>query len=425
MPDNSLVENLTNPNAFMIIPVILCGGSGTRLWPLSRPSYPKQFLDLTGSGESMLQQTVSRLAGLPRLGSALFMCNNENRFLVAQQMLEINAEVEAILLEPEARNTAPAVACAALHAVRQDPAAMLLVLPADHLVADTAALHRALARAEQAAEQGYLVTFGVVPNQPETGYGYIRKAGALGNEGVSEIEEFVEKPDLATAQGYLKDGSYLWNSGMFLFKAARYIEEIGQHAPAILRACEAALDASRRDLDFTCLDAESFARSPSDSIDYAVMEKSAKRAVVDLDAGWSDVGSWSSLHEVQPADAQGNVAVGDVVAIDTKNSYLHSEHRLLTTLGVDGLVVVETADAVLVAARDKVQDVKKIVGALQKAGREEGESHKIVYRPWGCYETISMAGRFQVKKIIVSPGQKLSLQKHHHRAEHWVVVSGT
>ncbi|MBT8150678.1 MAG: mannose-1-phosphate guanylyltransferase/mannose-6-phosphate isomerase [Gammaproteobacteria bacterium] len=409
----------------MITPVILCGGSGTRLWPLSRPAYPKQFLDLTGSGSSMLQQTVQRLTGLPRLGGALFVCNNENRFLVAQQMQDISASVDAILLEPAARNTAPAVCCAALHALQNDSEATLLVLPADHLVADAHALQQALLLAEQAANQDYLVTFGVVPDQPETGYGYIRKSGDTGVAGASEIAEFVEKPDLATAQAYLADGSYLWNSGMFMFRAARYIEEIGARAPDILAACEKAVAASRRDLDFTCLDADAFASCPSDSIDYAVMEKSARRAVVDLDAGWSDVGSWSSLHEVQPADGNGNVAVGDVLAIETNNSYLHSEHRLLATLGVQDLVVVETADAVLVADRNKVQDVKKIVSQLQASGRGEGDTHKIVYRPWGSYETISLADRFQVKKIIVSPGHKLSLQKHHHRAEHWVVVSGT
>ena len=409
----------------MLVPVILCGGSGTRLWPLSRKVYPKQFLDLADSGYSMLQETLLRLQGVPGLAAAVVMCNNENRFLVAQQMQEIDADINAILLEPVAKNTAPAVTCAALHMAATEPSSQLLVLPADHLVTDRMALHSALQVAGEAAVQDQLVTFGVVPSHAETGYGYIRKGEPLQGLAASRIEEFVEKPDKPTAEGYLAAGNYLWNSGMFMFSAQRYLDEIGRHAPTMLEACRAALAKARRDLDFTCLDADSFAACPADSIDYAVMEKARQRAVVDLDAGWSDVGSWSSLWDVKQKDDAGNVQVGDVLALDTHSSYIHSEHRLVATLGIDDAVVIETADAVLVADRKRVQDVKAVVSQLQASGRDEGSTHKVVYRPWGSYETITLSDRFQVKKIIVTPGHKLSLQKHHHRAEHWIVVAGT
>ena len=409
----------------MIIPVILCGGSGTRLWPLSRKAYPKQFIDLTGSGRSMLQETWLRLQGVPDLGAAVIMCNAENRFLVAQQMQDVGADLDAVILEPCAKNTAPAVTCAALHIAASNPDATMLVLPADHLITNEAALHESLLAASAAAEQSHLVTFGVVPTHAETGYGYIRKTEPLEGLLASGIEEFVEKPDLATAQQYLAGGNYLWNSGMFMFKAARYLEEIGEQAPTILDACKLAVDHARRDLDFTCLDDVSFNACPEDSIDYAVMEKASARAVVDLDAGWSDVGSWSSLWDVKQKDSAGNVSIGDVVALDTSDSYVHSEHRLIATLGIHNAVIIETADAVLVADRDRVQDVKAVVSQLKSSGRDEGTTHKIVYRPWGSYETICLSERFQVKKIIVTPGHKLSLQKHHHRAEHWIVVAGT
>ncbi|MDA8789364.1 mannose-1-phosphate guanylyltransferase/mannose-6-phosphate isomerase [Pseudomonadales bacterium] len=409
----------------MIIPVILCGGSGTRLWPLSRKAYPKQFIDLTGSGRSMLQETWLRLQGVPDLGAAVIMCNAENRFLVAQQMQDIGADLDAVILEPCAKNTAPAVTCAALHIAASNPDATMLVLPADHLITNEAALHESLLAASAAAEQSHLVTFGVVPTHAETGYGYICKTKSLAGLLASGIEEFVEKPDLATAQQYLAGGNYLWNSGMFMFKAARYLEEIGEQAPTILDACKLAVDHARRDLDFTCLDDASFNACPEDSIDYAVMEKASARAVVDLDAGWSDVGSWSSLWDVKQKDSAGNVSIGDVVALDTSDSYVHSEHRLIATLGIHNAVIIETADAVLVADRERVQDVKAVVSQLKSSGRDEGTTHKIVYRPWGSYETICLSERFQVKKIIVTPGHKLSLQKHHHRAEHWIVVAGT
>ncbi len=409
----------------MIIPVILCGGSGTRLWPLSRKAYPKQFIDLTGSGRSMLQETWLRLQGVPDLGAAVIMCNAENRFLVAQQMQDIGADLDAVILEPCAKNTAPAVTCAALHIAASNPDATMLVLPADHLITNEAALHESLLAASAAAEQSHLVTFGVVPTHAETGYGYICKTKSLAGLLASGIEEFVEKPDLVTAQQYLAGGNYLWNSGMFMFKAARYLEEIGEQAPKILDACKLAVDHARRDLDFTCLDDASFNACPEDSIDYAVMEKASARAVVDLDAGWSDVGSWSSLWDVKQKDSAGNVSIGDVVALDTSDSYVHSEHRLVATLGIHNAVIIETADAVLVADRERVQDVKAVVSQLKSSGRDEGTTHKIVYRPWGSYETICLSERFQVKKIIVTPGHKLSLQKHHHRAEHWIVVAGT
>jgi len=409
----------------MIIPVILCGGSGTRLWPLSRKAYPKQFIDLTGSGRSMLQETWLRLQGVPDLGAAVIMCNAENRFLVAQQMQDIGADLDAVILEPCAKNTAPAVTCAALHIAASNPDATMLVLPADHLITNEAALHESLLAASAAAEQSHLVTFGVVPTHAETGYGYICKTKSLAGLLASGIEEFVEKPDLVTAQQYLAGGNYLWNSGMFMFKAARYLEEIGEQAPKILDACKLAVDHARRDLDFTCLDDASFNACPEDSIDYAVMEKASARAVVDLDAGWSDVGSWSSLWDVKQKDSAGNVSIGDVVALDTSDSYVHSEHRLIATLGIHNAVIIETADAVLVADRERVQDVKAVVSQLKSSGRDEGTTHKIVYRPWGSYETICLSERFQVKKIIVTPGHKLSLQKHHHRAEHWIVVAGT
>ena len=409
----------------MIIPVILCGGSGTRLWPLSRKAYPKQFIDLTGSGRSMLQETWLRLQGVPDLGAAVIMCNAENRFLVAQQMQDIGADLDAVILEPCAKNTAPAVTCAALHIAASNPDATMLVLPADHLITNEAALHESLLAASAAAEQSHLVTFGVVPTHAETGYGYICKTKSLAGLLASGIEEFVEKPDLVTAQQYLAGGNYLWNSGMFMFKAARYLEEIGEQAPTILDACKLAVDHARRDLDFTCLDDASFNACPEDSIDYAVMEKASARAVVDLDAGWSDVGSWSSLWDVKQKDSAGNVSIGDVVALDTSDSYVHSEHRLVATLGIHNAVIIETADAVLVADRERVQDVKAVVSQLKSSGRDEGTTHKIVYRPWGSYETICLSERFQVKKIIVTPGHKLSLQKHHHRAEHWIVVAGT
>lgn len=409
----------------MLHPVIMCGGVGTRLWPLSRKAYPKQFLDLTGSGVSMLQATVERTKNVADVAGVIAVCNIEHRFLVAQQFVDIAADVGAIILEPCAKNTAPAVTIAAMQALRDDPDAMLLVLPADHIIVDQTVFLTALSKAVEAANQERLVTFGVVPQHPETGFGYIKQGSENLADGVRDIAEFKEKPDLTTAQQYVSSGNYRWNSGMFVFKARRFLDEISQHAPDIYAACEQSINAARKDMDFTCLDESAFSACPSDSIDYAVMEKAKRCAVVDLDAGWSDVGSWSGLWDIQAKDANKNVQVGDVLAIDTNNSYLHSDSRLITTLGVNNLVVVETADAVLIADRDKAQDVKRIVSQLAVLGRTENASHKVTYRPWGSYETICLSERFQVKKIVVNPKQKLSLQMHHHRAEHWIVVKGT
>lgn len=407
----------------MIYPVILCGGSGTRLWPLSRKAYPKQFLDLQGSGETLLQATVNRVKTLKNVAPATVVCNFENRFLVAQQLQDLGVTLGAILLEPMGRNTAPAIACAALHIMKTDPNAQLLVLPSDHVISDTAVFHKAIELANTVASRGSLVTFGVTPNNAEVGYGYIKK-GSSKSLGVSHIERFVEKPDQTTANAYLEDGGYLWNSGMFVFSANRYIEELQGQNPEIVSACKAAYKNAREDLDFICLDYASFENCPSDSIDYAVMENASERSVVDLDAGWNDLGSWSSLWEVGQRDASNNVHHGDVLSIDATGNLVQGSGRLVATLGVDNLVVVDTDDAVLVASKDKVQDVKRIVEHLSVENRSEAETHSTVHRPWGVYTSICGGERFQVKRIVVSPGQKLSLQKHHHRAEHWIVVQG-
>jgi len=406
----------------MLTPVLLSGGVGTRLWPVSREGRPKQFLPLAGS-LSMLQQTCTRVDGLDA-GAPIVVCNDAHRFLVAEQLRDINAAPSALILEPAGRNTAPAIALAAIRALDSDPDAVLLVLPADHFIGDTDAFTEAVSRALPVAQQGRLVTFGVQPLGPETGYGYVRCGDAIA-EGVAELAEFVEKPDLETAQGYLSAGNYFWNSGMFLFRADRYLELLQTHQPAMHEACADAMAGATVDLDFLRPDPDAFLRSPADSIDYAVMEHTDAGAVATLDCGWSDIGAWSALWEVGEADTCGNVVEGDVLALDTRNSYLRSENRLLATAGVSDLVVVETADAVLVADRNQVQGVKDIVAALKAQGRSEATVHQRVFRPWGSYESLIVAERFQVKRIVVNPGQKLSLQKHFHRAEHWIVVSGT
>lgn len=411
-----------------LVPVILSGGAGTRLWPLSRKGYPKQFLPLLGD-ETMLQATVRRMQGVGGVASPVVVCNEVHRFLVAEQLLEAGISDASILLEPAARNTAPAVALAALRAMEHagGTAPLLLVLPADHAVADSAAFRRAVQEGAEAAAAGRLVTFGVVPTSPETGFGYIRfAAGSNDDPGpVQPVAEFVEKPDQQTAEAYLNSGEYLWNSGMFLFRADRYLEELDRWAPAIMAACRSAMDAAVADCDFVRPGPQAFADCPADSIDYAVMERTGAASVVPLDAGWSDIGSWSALQEVEEPDARGNVVVGDVVLEDTCNSYLRAEGRLIAAVGVADHVVVETPDAVLVAHRDRVQDVKKAVESLQQAGREEAVFHKRVHRPWGWYEGLARGERFQVKRIMVRPGAALSRQLHHHRAEHWVVVKGT
>ncbi len=407
----------------MLVPVILSGGSGTRLWPLSRELHPKQFLPLVGE-ETMLQDTVRRLDGL-HAAPPMVICNAHHRFLVAEQLRAIGAPVGEIILEPVGRNTAPAVAIAALAALA-GPAgedAVLLVMPADHLLRDVPAFQKAVHIGVSAAMSGHLVTFGVVPTAPEVGYGYIRRAPGEGP--AYPIAQFVEKPSADRALEYVACGEYLWNSGMFLFSARRYVEELAKFNPEMLSACVAAFADGHRDLDFLRLGVESFGRCASDSIDYAVMEKTRAAVVVPLEAGWSDVGSWSALHESLPADARGNVTRGDVISDDTSGCYLYSSGRLIATVGLVDHVVVETKDAVLVAPKARVQDVKILVAKLKAAQRSEPSVHREVLRPWGSYDSVDTGERFQVKRLVVNPGAILSLQMHHHRAEHWIVVSGT
>ena len=408
-----------------IYPVILSGGAGSRLWPLSRAALPKQLLPLV-SDQTMLQETVLRLAGWPDLMAPLVVCGNEHRFLVAEQLRAIGSAPLAILLEPVGRNTAPAVAVAANYLRALDPDAVMLVLPADHVIEDKAAFYDAVVRALQLVREGALATFGIVPLKPETGYGYIRRGPLLqGADQCYQVERFVEKPDYATAQAFVDDGAYYWNSGMFLFRADRYLDELSELQPVMALACEAAVRLGFRDLDFCRLDEAAFTGCPSDSIDYAVMERTRHAVLVPADIGWSDVGSWSALWDVQPCDAHGNAQRGDVYLDGVTDSLVRAESRIVAVVGVKDLVVVETADAVLVAHKDQVQRVKQIVEHLQRMERTEHLHHTKVYRPWGHYEGIDAGERFQVKRITVKPGAKLSLQMHHHRAEHWVVVSGT
>ncbi|MDG1579405.1 mannose-1-phosphate guanylyltransferase/mannose-6-phosphate isomerase [Pseudomonas sp. GOM6] len=406
----------------MLLPIVMAGGSGSRLWPLSRQLNPKQFLALADGQLSMLQATLQRLDGL-ETAQPMLICNEQHRFLAAEQLRQLGLDNFTILLEPVGRNTAPALALAALQAVEAVDDPLLLVLAADHLIQDTGAFRASIEQAVPLAVDGKLVTFGIVPSHAETGYGYIKRGAALGS-GFS-VSRFVEKPDAATANGYLESGEYYWNSGMFLFRASRYLQELERFQPEILHACRKALIGSQRDLDFIRIDSVAFATCPDDSIDYAVMERTAEAAMVPLDAGWSDVGSWSALWEVGAKDADGNLLKGDVLAHDSHNTYVHADSRLVTTLGVDDLVIVETKDALLVAHRDKVQEVKKIVDRLRQDGRNEPINHREVYRPWGLYDSIDNGTRYQVKHITVKPGAKLSVQMHHHRAEHWIVVSGT
>ncbi len=400
-------------------PVLLSGGSGTRLWPLSREAYPKQFLPLAGD-DTMVQETWLRVAPLSAR-APIVVANEEHRFLVAEQLRQIGAPAPAIVLEPVGRNTAPAIAAAALQAMAGGEDPLLLVLPSDHVVRDAAGFRRAVQEASAAAQAGALVTFGVVPSAPETGFGYIQSTAT---QGLGKVQRFVEKPDAATAQGYLAAGGYYWNSGMFLFRASRYLEELERHRADIVAAVRKAFEAARRDGDFIRLDREAFAACPSDSIDYAVMEKTGDAMVLPVDIGWSDVGSWSALWDVAERDADGNAHHGDVIAIDSRNSYAYAQ-RLVALVGVDDMVVVETDDAVLVARKDRVQEVKQVVARLKDGQRSQAVLHRKVYRPWGAYDSIDMGERFQVKRITVKPGAALSLQMHHHRAEHWIVVSGT
>ena len=412
----------------MIVPVILSGGSGTRLWPLSRELYPKQLLPLVEE-RTMLQSTVTRLAGIAGLGAPLVVCNEDHRFMVAEQLRQVGSGPAAILLEPVGRNTAPAVAVAALQALKVDADPILLVLPADHVIRDAPALRAAVEAAAGLAESGRLITFGIVPTTPETGYGYIRAGESVASPDTRltayAVAEFVEKPDLATAERYVASGDYFWNSGMFMFRASRYLEELERFVPEMVAACRDAMEGGQGDLDFIRLEAEAFGACPSDSIDYAVMERTSEAAVIPLDAGWSDVGSWSSLWEVAARDGDDNLIRGDVLNKDTRGCYLHAGSRMVAAVGLEDHVVVETADAVLVARKDRVQDVKEIVARLKAQSRTEAVLHRRVIRPWGSYESIDSAERFQVKRITVNPGATLSLQMHHHRAEHWIVVKGT
>lgn len=402
-----------------INPVILSGGSGTRLWPLSREHYPKQLLCLLGE-QTLLQQTVSRLDGMPDVAAPLLVCNEDHRFLIAEQLRQIEKTPADIILEPVGRNTAPALTLAAL-ALRKHAAAdaLMLVMPADHVIQDVGKFHAAIKEGMALAQKGRLITFGIVPTAPETGYGYIKRGGG------NDVSAFVEKPDAQTAGRYLASGEYLWNSGMFMMLASAWLDELNKYHPAMLEACGIAYERGRRDADFYRVDGQAFDSCQSNSIDYAVMEKTGKAAVVSLDAGWSDIGAWSSLWDASPRDSEGNVMSGDVHAHATRNALLIAQHRFLAAVGLDDIIVVETSDAVLVAHKKYAQDVKQVVSRLKSEKRSEYQTHRRVYRPWGYYEGIDAGPRFQVKRLMVKSGAALSLQMHHHRAEHWIVVKGT
>ncbi len=408
-----------------IYPVVLCGGSGSRLWPMSRGGYPKQYLKLTGD-YSLLQQTVLRLKNLKEVTAPLLISHDDQRFLVAEQVRKVGIVPESIVLEPAGRNTAPAVAIAALMVTAKDPDGLMLVMPSDHVIREEAIFSALVDEAAAVAELGKLVTFGIKPTSPQTGYGYILRGDALGPANAYKVQSFVEKPDLATAERFVGDGRYYWNSGMFMLKASVYLSELRRLNPDMLLKAELSLERSLRDGDFTRLNKDAFLACPADSIDYAVMEKTTQAAVIEAAGlGWSDIGSWDALADIGTKDNAGNTLVGDVLTDRVNGSYIRAEHRMVAAIGVDNIVIVETADAILVAHKDKVQDVKKMVERLNASGRSESVTHRKVYRPWGSYEGIDSGSRFQVKRIIVNPGSQLSLQMHHHRAEHWIVVKGT
>ncbi|KGA42889.1 mannose-1-phosphate guanyltransferase [Pectobacterium odoriferum] len=405
----------------MILPVIMAGGSGSRLWPLSRTLYPKQFLSLI-SNLTMLQDTVMRLHDIEHK-SPLFICNEEHRFIVAEQLRQKSIKHSGIILEPVGRNTAPAIALAALQAIQNGDDPILLVLAADHAIQNEDAFVAAVSSAITHASKGKLVTFGIVPNRPETGYGYIRRGSSI--ESAFTVASFVEKPDAVSAQNYLDSGEYYWNSGMFMFKASRYLKELECHSPEIYNACSKSIEGINKDLDFIRLDSKAFHICPDDSIDYAVMEKTSDAVVVPMDASWSDVGSWSALWDIAEKDKNGNAIRGDVLTEKTNNSYIYSQNKLVATVGIDNLIVVETKDAVLVANKDSVQDVKAIVEKLKRSERCEYLQHREVFRPWGSHDQIAEGERYHVKRVVVKPGERTATQLHYHRAEHWVVVSGT
>jgi mannose-1-phosphate guanylyltransferase/mannose-6-phosphate isomerase len=406
----------------LIVPVLLCGGTGTRLWPLSREAYPKQFLALQG-GRTLLQQTAARVADATRFGRPMVVTNNDHRFIAAEQLREIGTNA-TVIVEPSARNTAPAAAVAALHAQERNPDALILIMPADHVIEDSNALSAAVEAGTTAALAGHLVLFGIEPSCPATGYGYIRRGKPI-DSAAYEVAEFVEKPDQATAAHYLASGAYVWNSGMFLLGARQLLAELDVHAPEVVQAARAALVNGERDLDFLRLGAQEFDRSPSISLDHAVMERTERAAVIPLRCGWTDLGAWSALWDIGAHDPDGNVVCGEAVLEKARNCYLRGEGLLVAAVGVENLIVVATDDVVLVAHRDCDQDVKRLVARLKQEGRSAAVTSRRVHRPWGFYESIQQGHRYQVKRITVNPGAKLSLQRHYHRAEHWVVVNGT